>query len=87
MDFFLYQIVARAVGLYLCIDCARKLRAGYVERKIADFNPDLIDWLLVGNRVNHRDTAPVSYWIMMTIQAWLFLACLALVIVGWHKFV
>ncbi len=34
MQFFLYEIVARIVAIYLCVDCYRKLRNGLVERKI-----------------------------------------------------
>ena len=84
MQFFLFQIVARVVAIYLAVDCYRKLRRGFAERKIADFNPDILDWFLIGTRVTHRDTAPVSYWIMMTIQATLLLSCVVLAVVGWH---
>ena len=38
MQFFLYEIVARIVAIYLCVDCSRKLWHGLVERKIAYFN-------------------------------------------------
>jgi len=33
MQFFLYEIVARIVAIYLCFDCSHKLRYGLVERK------------------------------------------------------
>jgi hypothetical protein len=31
---FVYEVVARIVGIYLCVDCSRKLRQGLFERKI-----------------------------------------------------
>ena len=34
MQFFLYEIVARIVAIYLCVDCSRRLWHGLVERKI-----------------------------------------------------
>jgi len=44
MRFFLYEIVARIVAIYLCFDCSRKLWHGLVERKIAYFNDNFLDW-------------------------------------------
>ena len=45
MQFFLYEIVAGIVAIYLCFDCSRKLRNGLVERKIAFFTPRFSrDW-------------------------------------------
>jgi hypothetical protein len=35
MQFFLYEIVARIVVIYLCFDCSRRLWYGFAERKIA----------------------------------------------------
>jgi hypothetical protein len=35
MQFFLYEIVARIVAIYLCVDCSGRLWRGLVERKIA----------------------------------------------------
>ena len=66
MQFFLYEIVARIVAIYLCFDCSHKLWYGLVERKIAYFNPDFLDWW--SNWVAHRDAAPVQYWIQIGIQ-------------------
>ena len=85
MQFFLYEIVARIVAIYLCVDCSRKLRYGLVERKIAYFNDDLLDWLISdwSNRVVHRDAAPVRYWIQMGIQMTSLVACLFVAIFGW----
>jgi hypothetical protein len=37
MQFFLYEIVARIVAIYLCVYSIRKVRSGLVERKITYF--------------------------------------------------
>jgi hypothetical protein len=64
MQFFLYEIVARIVAI--CLDYSRKLWYSLVERKIAYFNPDFLNWW--SNWVAHRDAAPVQYWIQIGIQ-------------------
>jgi hypothetical protein len=85
MRFFLYEIVARIVGIYLCLDCSRALWYGLVERKIAHFNSDFLDGLLIdwSKRIIHRDAAPVQYWIQNCIQITLLVGCLFVSIFGW----
>ena len=83
MQFFLYEIVARIVAIYLCFDCSHKLWYGLVERKIAYFNPDFLDWW--SNWVAHRDAAPVQYWIPIGIQISILVACLCVAIFGWWQ--
>jgi hypothetical protein len=86
MRFFLYEIVARVVAVYLFVDCWRRLRNGLAERKIAYYNGgDVLDWLFFdwSNRVVQRDTAPVTYWIEMGLQAFALLGCLGMAIFGW----
>jgi len=83
MHFFLYEIVARIVAIYLCVDCGRKLKYVLVEGKIAVFNPDLLDWWSHGDV--HRDTAPVRYWIEMGIQITCLVGCLFVAIFGWWQ--
>lgn len=88
MQFFLYEVVARIVAIYLCVDCFRTLRSGLAERKITSFNSnsDVISWVLdfwLPRPVYCRDTAPVRYWMEMTLQAWVLLACLVVAIFGW----
>jgi hypothetical protein len=78
MQFFLFEIVARIVAIYVCLDCTHKLRHGLVERKIAYFNPDLSR----GNA--HRDTAPVLYWLHIGVQISILVACLFVAIFGWR---
>jgi hypothetical protein len=85
MQFFLYEIVARIVAIYLCLDCSRELRRGLLERKIAYFNSDFLDWMLIdwSNLFIHRDAAPVRYWIQMGIRITILVACLFVAIFGW----
>lgn len=80
MQFFLYEIVARVVAIYLCFDCGRKLRHGLLDRKIAYFNPSLLSW---SNWVADRDAAPVQYWIQIGIHTISLVACLFVAIFGW----
>jgi 4-amino-4-deoxy-L-arabinose transferase-like glycosyltransferase len=82
MRFFLYEIVARIVAIYLCFDCGRKLRNGLVERKIAYFNDNFLGW---SNWVADRDATPVRYWIQMGIQIIILVACLFVAIFGWWR--
>ena len=84
MRFFLCEVVARIVAIYLCVDCGRMLRDGYTERKIRAFSPDLVDSLLDWSRqVFQRDIAPIRYW--MGMVGWMVgvAACCVMVIFGW----
>jgi hypothetical protein len=87
MKFFLYEIVARMVAIYLCVDCSRKIWRGINERKIGYFNSDLIDWLLMdwSKWSVHRDTAPIRYWIQIGLQAIALVACLVVAVFGWWQ--
>jgi hypothetical protein len=82
MQFFLYEIVARIVAIYLCLDCGRKLWRGFVERKIAYFHPNFLDW---SNWVADRDAAPVQYWIQIGIQITILVSCFFVAIFGWWR--
>jgi hypothetical protein len=85
-QFFLYEIVARIVAIYLCFDCWLDVRAGFVERKIRPYSPDFLDmfnpW---SNRVAHRDTAPVQYWMLISVHIGLLAACAVVAIFGWWR--
>ena len=87
MQFFFYEIVARIVAIYLCVDCSRKLWYGLVERKIAYFNDDFLDWLLIdwSKLVAHRDAAPVRYRIQIGLQIIFLVASLFVAIFGWWQ--
>ncbi len=88
MQFFLYEIVARIVAIYLCVDCYRKLRNGLAERRIASYSSDPVNWMLEAFmdpsiRVAQRDTAPVRYWIVMGLRMTAMVACFIVAIFGW----
>ena len=85
MQFFLYEIVARIVAIYLFLVCSRKLWYGLVERKIAYSNDDFLDWLLIdwSRFVAHRDTTPVRYWILIGLQITCVVGSLGVAIFGW----
>jgi hypothetical protein len=88
MQFFLYEIVARIVAIYLCVDCYRKLRLGLAERKIASWSSDPVNWVLdlfqdPSIWVAHRDAAPIRYWIVMGLQTIALVGCLVVAIFGW----
>jgi hypothetical protein len=84
MQFFLTEIVARIVAIYLAFDCGRDVWFGLVERKIAPYSPDFLDWFNPWtNRIAQRDVSPVSYWAHISVHAGLFLACLGVAIFGW----
>ena len=78
MQFFLDQIVARIVAIYLCVYCSRQLWYGLVERKIAYFNDDFLDGLLIdwSKVIAYRDATPVRYWIQIGLQTTSLVACL-----------
>ena len=88
MQFFLDEIVARIVAIYLCVDCSRKLLHGLVERKIAyvrdgDFLGWFLDWVDWSNLVVHRDATPVRYWIQMGLVVFTLFASFVVAIFGW----
>ena len=87
MQFFLHEIVARIVALYLCVDCYRMVRHGLVERKIQYINDDILDWLISGwsNWVVHRDATPVRYWALIGSEVMALAACLIVAIFGWFQ--
>ncbi len=87
MQFLLYEIVARIVAIYLFFDCGRKLRNGFIERKITFITGDLfdvVDWLVNWkNLIFHRDTQPVRYWMQMGSKMLGLVACCVVAIFGW----
>ena len=85
MQFFLYEIVARVVAIYLFVDCWRKLCNGLAERKIRIFNPDPLDWFLDWSSIGmiQRDTAPIQYWVQIGLQSIILVCCLSLAVFGW----
>jgi hypothetical protein len=89
MRFFLYEIVARIVAIYLFVDYSRKLWHGLVERKIGyvvrdgDFLSLLLDWVDWSKLVIYRDAAPVRYWIQIGLVIFTLFASFFVAIFGW----
>jgi len=80
MQFFLHEIVARAVAIYFCIDCSRRFWNGLVERKAELEGEDILDW---ESWFFHRDEMPVRYWMAMGLNMITLVACLIVAIFGW----
>jgi hypothetical protein len=87
MRLFFYEIVARIVAIYFCVDWSRRLWHGLVERKIAYFNDDFLDGLLVdwSKVIAHRDATPVRYWIQIGLQTIALAGSLFVAIFGWWQ--
>ena len=89
MQFFLYEVIARIVAIYLCYDCSRTLWYGLAERKIAYIGRgDFLDWFvdLFLDRsmwVAHRDATPIRYWIQFSLHVTTLGACVVVAIFGW----
>jgi hypothetical protein len=83
MQFFLTEILARAVAAYLLFDSVRILRRAWAERKVEYIETDWINWILHGNFVAHRDTMPFWYWSTMCGYVTAVLACTVVAIFGW----
>jgi hypothetical protein len=86
MQFFLYEIVARIVAIYLCVDCSRELWNGFSDRKIAYFNDDFIDGLFIdwSKVIARRDATPVRYWIEIGVRIFMLFGCVFTAIFGWQ---
>ncbi len=86
MQFFLYEILARIVAIYLCVDCSRTLWYGLVERKITVVlgRGDLLDWLFTPTTkwTVGRDAAPIRYWLSVGLQIFTLVACIVVAIFG-----
>ncbi len=82
MHFFLYEIVARVVALYLLIDTIHELRDGLAERKIRYWNPSLLIWRRI---IAERDATPIMYWMQIGTRVTVLVACLVIAIFGWWQ--
>jgi hypothetical protein len=85
MQFFLDEIVARVVAIYLFIDCRRIIKDGLAEGKIRSFNPDLLDWSRWSNSLVYKDVSPIMYWFQIGIRAFTLMGCLEVAIFGWWR--
>jgi hypothetical protein len=79
------RVGAFALGIYT----GRQLWDGLLDRKIRSIhaNTGIIDWLLDWStrQVFHRDTAPIRYWMEMSLQTLGMIACFIVAIVGWWQ--
>jgi hypothetical protein len=80
MHFFLYEILARLVAIYLGIDCYRTIRRALAEGKIRDFNPSLLIWT---TWIADREATPIQFWIQIVIQITILISCVVVAIFGW----
>ena len=90
MQFLLYDVVARIVAIYLCLDAGRRLKLGLAERKMTYRRRyDVLEWLLGWDtdetRLIRKDDTPVRYWLLISKESLLMAACLFVVIFGWWK--
>ena len=89
MDFFLYEILARIVAVYVGFDCSRTLWSGLAERKITYTlgRSDLLNWLFAPQLkwTAERDVAPIRYWLTFGLQTFTLVACLVVAIFGWFR--
>ena len=84
MQFFLHEIVARAVAAYLLIDGSHALWHALAERKLSFEQHGFMETLLnVPDCVTHRDTNPLRYWFLFAGQVLFLMACLIMTIFGW----
>lgn len=80
MQFFLREILARAVAAYLCLDCWRTLRKGLAEGRIVTFSHSLLFW---STWAIDRDKNPVQFRIAIIGRTFAMIACLAIAVFGW----
>jgi hypothetical protein len=87
MQFFLYEVLARIVAVYLGFDCGRTLWSGLVERRITYTlgRGDLLDWLFTSPSkwTAERDASPILYWLTVGLQLFTLIACIVVAIFGW----
>jgi hypothetical protein len=85
MQFFLHEIVARVVAIWVGCSCGRTLWNGLTERKIQYYNDDFIDGLFIdwSKVIADRDRTPVRYWLQIVLWTIAVLGCLGVAMFGW----
>jgi hypothetical protein len=84
MQFFLTEIVARVVAIYLFVEGARALWRGLAERKTSSVSYAFMDaFFPIWEWRADRDTAPFRYWFMISGQVFTLFVCLFMAIFGW----
>ncbi len=86
MQFFVREILARAVAAWLCYDSLRAMGRGLADRQIASYSTDLVVWLLSQSSwITRRDAQPVLYWMQIAGRGFGAAACLFVVVFGWPQ--
>jgi hypothetical protein len=83
LQFFLTEIVARLVAVYLCVDSIQILRRSFAERKIEYVESDWMTWLVRGDWVADRDATPIFYWMQICSHITAVTVCTVVAIFGW----
>ena len=85
MQFFLYEIVARIVAIWVGYSCGRILWNGLTQRKVQYDNDDFLDGLLVdwSKVIADRDRTPIRYWLEIGLWTIAVRGCLGVAIFGW----
>ena len=84
LQFFLTEIVARLVAIYLLFDSISVLQRAFAERKIEYVETDLVNILLGhSNYMADRETMPIRFWAIMTGHVTAVAACTVMAIFGW----
>ena len=80
MDIFLYSIGTRVLAACFGVYIGHELWRAFTDRKITFSSGNLLD---CSTSVFHRDQAPVRYWIQVSLEVVVFLACVVTTIFGW----
>jgi hypothetical protein len=84
LQFFLTEIVARAIAVYLCFDSIGILQRAFAERRIEYVETALISILLgSSNWIAQRDTMPLRFWGLAAGHVMTVAACVVVAIFGW----
>lgn len=85
MHFFLYEIAARILAVYLLVDSVRTLRRAVVEGKICYHSSNWFDFFFDwSDRIIDRNTSPFFYRLQFCAQIATVAGCLFVLVFGWH---
>ena len=85
MQFFLTEIVARILAIYLLVDGGRVLWCGLAERKTAVANYMFMEaFVRLPDWSADRNTAPYQYWFLISGQVFGLFVFLVMAIFGWY---
>lgn len=85
MHFFLYEIAARILAVYLLIESVRTLRRAVAKGKIRYHSSHWFDFFFDwSERIIDRNTSPFWYWLQFCAQIATVGGCLFVLVFGWH---